>query len=226
MWDKAGHPQVAFSARLLRGVQLSQLPDPRGVHEVMASRDADGWKGAIDRETVNLESHDVYELVPCVHPTFGLGSPPSVQERCFRKNKGRLVAQGNHQRPCIDYEESFLPVMRLESLHTILVLAAIRDLDVIQFNITSAYLHGNLREVYMKLPEGCTTPGEEDWVWHLKKGLYELVQIGGTWTEWLRVHMESEGLMGTPKDPAMYVKNTWTSCQPVAAGFGKTIAPQ
>ena len=40
--------------------------------------------------------------------------------------------------------------MRLESLRTILALAATRDLDVIQFDITSAYLHGTLKEeVYM-----------------------------------------------------------------------------
>ena len=49
----------------------------------------------------------------------------------FEKNKGRHVARGNHQRPGIDYEESLLPIMRLESFRTILALAAIRDLDII-----------------------------------------------------------------------------------------------
>jgi hypothetical protein len=53
--------------------------------------------------------------------------------------------------------------MRLESLRTILALAAIRDFDVIQFNIKSAYLHRNLKEeVYMEQPEGYTAPGKED----------------------------------------------------------------
>jgi len=55
--------------------------------------------------------------------------------------------------------------MRLESLRTILAppslpLAAIRDLDIIQFDITSAYLHGTLKgEVYMEQPEGYVAPG-------------------------------------------------------------------
>ena len=35
--------------------------------------------------------------------------------------------------------------MGLESLRTIPTLAAIRDLGVIQFDITSAYLHGTLK---------------------------------------------------------------------------------
>ena len=97
----------------------------------------------------------------------------------FERNEGRPVARGNHQRPGIDYGESFSPVMRLESLRTILALAAIHDLDVIQFDITSVYLHGTLKEeVYMEQPEGYVAPGKEDWEWRLKKGLYGLVQAG------------------------------------------------
>jgi len=45
--------------------------------------------------------------------------------------------------------------MRLESLRTILALAAIRYLDIIQIDITSTHLHGTLKEeVYMEQPEG------------------------------------------------------------------------
>ena len=69
--------------------------------------------------------------------------------------------------------------MHLETLRTNLALAAIRDLDVIQFDITSAYLHGTLKgEVYMERPEGYVAPGKEDWVWGLKKGLYGLCRLG------------------------------------------------
>jgi len=221
---EAGHPQIAFSAGLPGGIQLSQLPNPRSVREAMASPHADGWKDAMDREMANLESHDVYELVPRMPGmrTLRLGwvLHRKFKNVVFEKNKGRLVARGNHQRPGIDYGESFSPVMRLESLRTTLALAAIRDLDVIQFDITSAYLHGNLKEeVYMEQPEGYTAPRKEDWVWRLKKGLYGLVQAGRTWNEELHAHMEGEGFTAMPKDPAMYVKSTWASRDFVAAGF-------
>jgi len=63
--------------------------------------------------------------------------------------------------------------MRLESLRTTLALVTTRDLDIIQFDITSAYLHHTLKEeVYMEQPKGYVAPGKEDWVWNLKKGLY------------------------------------------------------
>ena len=62
--------------------------------------------------------------------------------------------------------------MRLEFPRTILALAAIRDLDITQFGITSAYLHGTLtEEVYMEQPEGYVAPGKKDWVWHLRRAL-------------------------------------------------------
>jgi len=55
--------------------------------------------------------------------------------------------------------------MRLESLRTILALATTRDLDIIQFDITSAYLHDTLKEeAFMEQPKGYVAPGKEDWV--------------------------------------------------------------
>lgn len=53
--------------------------------------------------------------------------------------------------------------MRLESLCVLLGLAAMRDFDVIQFNITAAYLHGTLKEeVYMEQPDGTSNPVRRD----------------------------------------------------------------
>ena len=212
--DDIAHSPIAFSAGLPGGIQLSQLPDPRSVREAMAAPDAEGWRDAMDREVQNLQSHDVYELVPRMSGmrTLRLGwvLHRKFKNGVFDKNKGRLVARVNHQRPGVDYGESFSPVMRLESLHTLLALAATRDLDVVQFDITSAYLHGSLKEeVYMEQPEGYVAPGKEDWVRRLMKGLYGLAQAGRTWNEELNGHMESEGFTTTAKNPAAYVKNSW-----------------
>jgi len=116
----------------------------------------------------NLKLHLVYELVPRMNGmrTLKLGwiYSSQVQAWVYEKNKGRLITRRNHQRPGIDYGESFSPVLRLESLRTILALAAIRDLDIVHFDITSAYLYGTLKkEVYMGQPEGYVAPGKEDW---------------------------------------------------------------
>jgi hypothetical protein len=72
--------------------------------------------------------------------------------------------------------------MRLESLRTLLALAS-RDFDIMQFDVTSAYLHGTLKEeLYLEQPDGYTTPGKETWVWRLKKGLYGWYRRAGLGT--------------------------------------------
>ena len=107
----------------------------------------------------------------------------------------------------MDYNDSLSPVMQLESLHTCLAMAAIRDFDIIQFDIISAYLHGNLmEELYIEQPDGDTVSGKENWVWKLKKGLYGLVQAGRTWYEELSSHVESVGYTATSKDSTVYVE--------------------
>ena len=62
--DGDAHSPIAFSASLPGGVQLSQLPDPRSVRELMSAPDAEGWRDAMDREMQNLKLHGVDELVP------------------------------------------------------------------------------------------------------------------------------------------------------------------
>ena len=129
------------------------------------AHDVDGWKEVMDREMDNLKLHSAYKPVLRVPGmrTLRLGwvlhfSTNSVLE----KNKARLVARGNHQRTGVDYDDSFSPVICLESLHTLLALAAISDLDVIQFGTTPCYLYGALKEeLYMEQRRGAWHPGRE-----------------------------------------------------------------
>jgi len=215
---------IAFSAGLPGGIHLLQLPDPWSIHEALVAPDADGWKEAMDREMSNMRSHDIYKLTPH-RPgmrTLRLGwvLHRKFKDGVFEKNKARLVARGNQQRPGIDYDKSFSPVMQLESLCILLAMATIRNYDIIQFDVMSAYLHGTLKEeVYMEQPSGYLAPGKEHWVWRLKKGLYGLVQAGRTWNDKLNAHMNSVGYSATAKDPAVYVKGQWGCEGFVTGGF-------
>ena len=71
----------------------------------------------------------------------------------------------------------------------------------------------------MEQPDGHAVTGKENWVWKLRKGLYRLVQAGRTWNEELNSHMESVGYSATSKDPAVYVKGSWSQEDFVAGGF-------
>ncbi|KAG7824868.1 hypothetical protein KL920_005444, partial [Ogataea angusta] len=70
-------------------------------------------------------------------------------------HKARLVAQGFSQIHGIDYNETFSPVIRYDSLRLLLALAASHSLSVYQMDVTTAFLNGNLvEELYMRQPPG------------------------------------------------------------------------
>ena len=95
------------------------------------------------------------------------------------KHKAQLVAQGFSQKPGIDYSNNgtFTPVMRFETLRTMLAHLAINNWKLRQFDIKGAYLHGELKEeIYMG-----QAPGYDDGtgqVYSLKRALYGLKQAG------------------------------------------------
>jgi len=64
------------------------------------------------------------------------------------------MAQGFAQRLGVDFENTFAPVARLESIRTLMALAAQMNMTVEQIDITTAYLNGTLEEtVYMEVPK-------------------------------------------------------------------------
>nr|GEZ52831.1 hypothetical protein [Tanacetum cinerariifolium] len=57
------------------------------------------------------------------------------------KNKARLVARGYHQEEGNDFEESFAPVARIESIRIFLAFAAHMDMVVYQMDVKTAFLN-------------------------------------------------------------------------------------
>ena len=73
------------------------------------------------------------------------------------KYKARLVAKGCFQILGMNYIDIFSPVVRLESLRAILVLAAVEDWEISHMDVKGTYLNGILKEkIYMEQPEGFT----------------------------------------------------------------------
>jgi hypothetical protein len=101
----------------------------------------------------------------------------------IKKFKTRLVAQGFSQIYGVDYEETFAPTVRKESLRIFLALIAAYDLELHQINIVAAYFFKELnqKKIYIRIPQGITVrknPNEFKMVCRLHRGLYELKQSG------------------------------------------------
>ena len=64
----------------------------------------------------------------------------------FKKNKARLVAKGYSQQPGIDFQETFAPVARLDTIRTLINLAASKGWFLYQLDVKSTILNGALNE--------------------------------------------------------------------------------
>ncbi|GJS10391.1 zinc finger, CCHC-type containing protein [Tanacetum coccineum] len=75
------------------------------------------------------------------------------------KFKARLVIQGFRQKEGIDYFDTYAPVARITTIRLLLALVAIHNLVIHQMDVKTAFLNGDLEEVYMNQPEGFVMPG-------------------------------------------------------------------
>ncbi|GJS62416.1 retrovirus-related pol polyprotein from transposon TNT 1-94 [Tanacetum coccineum] len=98
------------------------------------------------------------------------------------RNKARLVAQGYNQQEGIDYDETYAPVARLESIRILLAYACALDFKLFQMDVKSAFLNGFINEeVYVAQPPGFIDFEKLDHVYKLKKALYGLKQAPKAW---------------------------------------------
>ena len=98
--------------------------------------------------------------------------------------KARLVAKGFTQSYGIDYQETFAPVAKLNTVRVLLSLAANLDWSLHQLDVKNAFLNGDLEEeVYMDIPAGLETTSNFNKVCRLRKSLYGLKQSPRAWFE-------------------------------------------
>ena len=60
------------------------------------------------------------------------------------KYKARLVIKGYRQKESLDYFDTYSPVTRITSIRMILAIAALKNLEVHQMDVKTAFLNGDL----------------------------------------------------------------------------------
>ncbi|GJR24943.1 retrovirus-related pol polyprotein from transposon TNT 1-94 [Tanacetum coccineum] len=153
--------------------------EPKNINEALKD---ENWVMAMQEELNQFKTNDVWELVPNPMDMTIIGTKWVYRNKLdengvVTRNKARLVAQGYNQQEGIDYDETYAPVARLESIRILLAYACALDFKLYQMDVKSAFLNGFINEeVYVAQPPGFIDFAKPNYVYRLKKALYGLKQ--------------------------------------------------
>ena len=186
-------------------------PDnPKNLSEAWQSLDWPDWEKAIQAKLDQLHKMGTWELVdpPEGHTPITnkwVLTKKYDKKGILQKYKARLVTHGYSQQLGMDYNDTFSPVVHLESIQTLLALAVTEDWEMQQMDVKGAYLNGMIKEqIYMEQPKGFDDGTGH--IFHLIKSLYGLKQAGCEWNEELNKQLEFLGWKPTMVDPCTYVR--------------------
>jgi hypothetical protein len=91
--------------------------DPASYSEAMRSADADQWSEVCQYEIDALAKNGTWELVDLPPGRKAVKSKWVFKLKADGRYRARLVAKGFMQIPGVDFDETFSPVARFESLH-------------------------------------------------------------------------------------------------------------
>lgn len=193
-------------------LSVSVIEEPATLTEAYESPQYMQWKRATDTEFKSLIDNQTWELVPFTPGMKVLKSKWVLRikynaDGTIERYKARLVIKGYLQEYGIDYLEVFAPVVRFESLRFLLTYGAVRDYEMDQMDVTTAFLNGPIDVVvFMEQPEGYVDSSKPRHVCRLKKSLYGLKQAPRVWYKMLREWLEKNGFTMLQTEACVGVK--------------------
>jgi hypothetical protein len=171
------------------------------------------WRAAMVDEMKALAKNKTWELVdsPLGKKLVGCKWVFTVKHKAdgsIERYKARLVAKGFTQTYGVDYQETFAPVAKMNTIRILLSCAANLDWELQQFDVKNAFLHGELKEeVYMEVPPGFDDEQTRGKVCKLKKALYGLKQSPRAWFDKFSKAMISFGYRQSNADHTLFIKH-------------------
>ena len=118
------------------------------------------------------------------------------------------MARGFTQSYGIDYQETFAPVAKLNTVQIILSIAVNQDWALYQLDVKNAFLNGYLMgEVYMDVPPGFESNHSRHKVCKLRKSLYGLKQSPRAWLERFTKVLKLDDYSQFQADHTLFVKH-------------------
>ncbi|GKA79856.1 retrovirus-related pol polyprotein from transposon TNT 1-94 [Tanacetum coccineum] len=127
--------------------------EPKNINEALKD---ENWVMDMQEELNQFKTNEVWELVPNPMDMTIIGTKLVYRNKLdensvVTRNKARLVAQGYNQQEGIDYDETYAPIARLDSIRILLAYACALDFKLYQMDVKSAEgpdkLNGSLQPI-------------------------------------------------------------------------------
>ena len=147
------HPKVTLSAT--EG-EPRVSPVPSSVRDALADPH---WRRAMEEEYAALLANQTWDLVPrpsgCnVVTGKWIWTHKRRADGTLERYKARWVLRGFTQRPGVDYDVTFSPVVKPATVRTVLSFALSRSWPVHQLDVKNVFLHGTVRDCLLLSASG------------------------------------------------------------------------
>jgi hypothetical protein len=165
----------------------------------------------MEEEYAALLANHTWDLVPCPPGTNvvtgkWLFRHKLTSDGSLDRYKARWVLRGFTQRPGVDYDETFSPVVKFATVRAVLSLALSRDWAIHQLDVKNAFLHGTLTEtVYCSQPIGFVDADRPDLVCRLNRSLYGLKQAPRAWYSRFATYLASIGFVEAKSNTSLFI---------------------
>lgn len=190
-------------------VMIAEYNDePNSYAQAMNSEYSHQWEKAMNDEMRSLADNGTWELVSRpenrkIIDNRWVYKVKLNENGSVDKFKARLVARGFTQEAGVDFSETYSPVARFDTIRSVLSVAASENLHLVQFDVKTAFLYGELDEtIYMEQPAGYTDG--TDRVCKLKKSLYGLKQAPRCWNRKFKSFLDRYGLQCSSADSCLF----------------------
>ena len=193
-------------------VNFVDSPEPKTYAEAIHGAEKDKWILSIAEEISNLERRGVVEQVPST------GRNEVSVKYVFKKKtkhgevykyKTRIVARGFSQIEGVDYNETYSPVARMNTMRVFVKMSIDRGFKLLTFDVEAAFLNAPLQEeIYIQAPDGWNVKAGHSL--KLLKAIYGLKQSAREWYHCFRDFLLEREYKPLVSDPCLFVNKDIT----------------
>lgn len=203
-----GQWYVASSAIESSGIDVTTSDDPTLKEALSATVDEQGlWNLAIDDEFCSLDGKETWieDDCPKSHPlpTHVILKVKRLANGQVDRFKARVVAGGNYQVYGENYMETHAPVVAFSVVRVFLYIALVRNMEMAQVDVKTAFLNGVLEEdIWVTSPRGI--PNRPPKTYKLIKAKYGLKQAHLMWHKRLCYDLTQLGFVELKCEPCVF----------------------